>query len=56
MSMITISTSVDLLTLNMLASISNAFGFTFGPAILTITIIIIVSTNDQPIFINNGIS
>jgi hypothetical protein len=54
--MITISTSVDLLTLNMLASISNALGFTLGPAILTITMMIMVSTKDQPIFIKNGIS
>jgi hypothetical protein len=36
------------LNLNMLLSISNAFGFTFGPAILITAIVATVIKNDQP--------
>jgi hypothetical protein len=40
----------------MLASISNALGFTFGPAKLIATIVATVITKDQPMLIKNGIS
>jgi hypothetical protein len=56
MSVITIKMRVDLLTLNMLASISNAFGFTLGPAKLIATMVATVSTKDHPILIKKGIS
>jgi hypothetical protein len=51
-----ISTKCDGLILNMLLSISNAFGFTFGPAKLITIITTMVKKNDRPMQMRNGIS